>query len=70
MVPTDVGVFFGQLDKRAKGWYWADSQSEKPKAAFRGHSRRRNRRWTMRSAAFGKLSMRRVKEAPRDYFGY
>jgi hypothetical protein len=35
-VPTNVGVFFGQVDKRAKGWYWADAQSEKPKAAFRG----------------------------------
>jgi hypothetical protein len=29
-------VFFGQVDKRAKGWYWADAQSEKPKAAFWG----------------------------------
>jgi hypothetical protein len=35
-VPTSVGVFFGQVDKRAKGWYWADAQSEKPRAAFRG----------------------------------
>jgi hypothetical protein len=31
-VPTNVGVFFGQVDKRPKGWYWADA----PKAAIRG----------------------------------
>jgi hypothetical protein len=29
-------VFFGQVDKRAEGWYWADAQSEKLKAAIRG----------------------------------
>jgi hypothetical protein len=28
-VPTNVGVFFGQVNTRAKGWYWADTQSEK-----------------------------------------
>jgi hypothetical protein len=28
-VPTNVGVFFGQVDKRAEGRYWADAQSEK-----------------------------------------
>jgi hypothetical protein len=31
-VPTNVGVFFGQVDKRR---YWADAQSEK----LRGHPR-------------------------------
>jgi hypothetical protein len=25
-VPTNVGVFFGQVDKRAEGWYWAGAQ--------------------------------------------
>ena len=35
-VPTNVGVFFGQADKRAKGWYWADSRSEKLEGAIRG----------------------------------
>ena len=35
-VPTNVGVFFGQVDKRAKGWYWVDGRSEKPKAEIRG----------------------------------
>jgi hypothetical protein len=35
-VPTNVGVFSGQVDKRAKGWYWVDTQSEKPKAEIRG----------------------------------
>jgi hypothetical protein len=35
-VPTNVGVFFGQVDKRAEGWYWADAQSEKLKGAIRG----------------------------------
>jgi hypothetical protein len=36
VVPTNVGVFFGQVDKRAKGWYWVDTQSEKLKAEIRG----------------------------------
>jgi hypothetical protein len=35
-VPTNVGVFFGQVDKRAEGWYWADAQSEKLKGTIRG----------------------------------
>jgi hypothetical protein len=35
-VPTNVGVFFGQVDKRATGWYWVDARSEKPKGAIRG----------------------------------
>jgi hypothetical protein len=35
-VPTNVGVFFGQVDKRATGWYWTDSQSEKHKGTIRG----------------------------------
>ena len=35
-VPTNVGVFFGQVDKRSKGWYWADPRSEKLKGAIRG----------------------------------
>jgi hypothetical protein len=35
-VPTNVGVFFGQVDKRPKGWYWADTTREKPNAIIRG----------------------------------
>jgi hypothetical protein len=35
-VPTNVGVFFGQVDKRSKGWYWADARSEKSRAQIRG----------------------------------
>jgi hypothetical protein len=35
-VPTNVGVFFGQVDKRPEGWYWADTKSDKPKGAIRG----------------------------------
>jgi hypothetical protein len=35
-VPTNVGVFFGQVDKRAEGWYWAHPQSEKLRGAIRG----------------------------------
>ena len=35
-VPTNVGVFFGQVDKRAKGWYWVDARSEKLRGAIRG----------------------------------
>jgi hypothetical protein len=34
--PTNVGVFFGHVDKRAEGWYWADAQSEKLRGAIRG----------------------------------
>jgi hypothetical protein len=35
-VPTNVGVFFGQIDKRSKGWYWADTRSEEFKGPIRG----------------------------------
>jgi hypothetical protein len=42
-VPTNVGVFFGQVDKRAKGWYWADAQSEKLTGAIRGPFETRSR---------------------------
>jgi hypothetical protein len=35
-VPTNVGVFFGRVDKRAEGWYWAGAQSEKLRGAIRG----------------------------------
>jgi hypothetical protein len=34
--PTNVGVFFGQVDKRASGWYWADTRIEKLTGAIRG----------------------------------
>ena len=29
-------MFFGQVDKRAEGWYWAGAQSEKLSGAIRG----------------------------------
>jgi hypothetical protein len=35
-IPTNFGVFFGQVDKRATGWYWVDARSEKLRAAIRG----------------------------------
>jgi hypothetical protein len=35
-VPTNVGVFFGQVDKRSKGWYWADTRSDTLRGSFRG----------------------------------
>jgi hypothetical protein len=35
-VPTNVGVFFGQVDKRAEGWYRADAHSENLRGAIRG----------------------------------
>jgi hypothetical protein len=35
-IPTNVGVFFGQVDKRATGWYWVDARSEKLRGAIRG----------------------------------
>jgi hypothetical protein len=34
-VPSNVGVFYGQVDKRAKGWYWADGR-EKPRGSIQG----------------------------------
>jgi hypothetical protein len=35
-VPMNVGVFFGQAEKRATGWYWVDARSEKLRGAIRG----------------------------------
>jgi hypothetical protein len=35
-VPTNVGVFFGQVDKQASGWYWAGARSEKLKGTIQG----------------------------------
>jgi hypothetical protein len=35
-VPLSVGVFFGQIDKRATGWYWTDTRSDKPKPPIQG----------------------------------
>jgi hypothetical protein len=36
VIPTNVGVFFGQVDKRATGWYWVDARNEKLRGAIRG----------------------------------
>ena len=66
-VPTNVGVFFGQVDKRAEGWYWADAQSEKLREQSGGRSRQRTSRWRMRFGAFGKPQMTsHEREAQRD----
>jgi hypothetical protein len=36
-VPSNVGVFFGNLGQGQEGWYWTDaSLSQKPKAAIKG----------------------------------
>lgn len=35
-VPFGVAAFYGQVDKRAKGRYWADAPTESPKAPMRG----------------------------------
>ena len=35
-VLTNVGVFFGQVDKRAEGWYWAGALIENLRGAIRG----------------------------------
>ena len=36
-VPTNVGVFFGQVDTCPSGWYWAaDTKSETPKGTIQG----------------------------------
>ena len=31
-IPANVGVFFGKVDKRPEGWYWADA-SKREEAA-------------------------------------
>jgi hypothetical protein len=38
-VPSNVEVFYGRVDKRAKGWYWTDTTSEKPPDDMRHISR-------------------------------
>lgn len=36
-IPSNLGVFYGQFDKRSKGWYWTDTvKSEKSKATITG----------------------------------
>jgi DNA mismatch repair ATPase MutS len=36
-VPSGVAVFYGQVDKRSKGWYWTDTvKSEETKAPITG----------------------------------
>jgi hypothetical protein len=67
-IPTNVGVFFGQVDKRATGWYWVDARGEK----LRGASRSRQKSWRLRMPfrAFGKLQvMSHEKEALREHLG-
>jgi hypothetical protein len=34
-VPSNVGVFFGQVDKRPEGWYWTETAIDK-KAVMTG----------------------------------
>jgi hypothetical protein len=57
-VPTNVGVFFGQVDKRAEGWYWAGAQSEKVRGAIRGP-------FETKELAV-KDALRSLREAPSD----
>jgi hypothetical protein len=57
-VPTNVGVFFGQVDKRAKGWYWAGAQSEKLRGAIRGP-------FETKELAVGD-ALQSLREAPND----
>jgi hypothetical protein len=36
-LPPNIGVFYGQADKRSEGWYWTDLlRNEKSKAAIVG----------------------------------
>jgi hypothetical protein len=36
-LPSNIGVFYGQVDKRSRGWYWTDLlRNERSKAAFAG----------------------------------
>jgi hypothetical protein len=36
-IPSNLGVFYGQVDKRPTGWYWTDTlKSETTKAAITG----------------------------------
>jgi hypothetical protein len=36
-IPSNLGVFYGQVDKRSKGWYWTDTlKSEETKATITG----------------------------------
>jgi hypothetical protein len=32
-IPSNVGVFYGQVDKRSKGWYWTDTLKNEEKKA-------------------------------------
>jgi hypothetical protein len=57
-VPTNVGVFFGQVDKQASGWYWAGAQSEKLRGAIR-------RPFETKELAV-KDALQSVREAPSD----
>jgi hypothetical protein len=69
-VPTNVGVFFGQVDKRAEGWYWADAQSEKLRGAIRGPFETKELAVKDALRAFGKPQvMSHKKEARRDQLG-
>jgi hypothetical protein len=57
-VPTNVGVFFGRVDKRAEGWYWAGAQSKKLSRAIRGP-------FETKDLAV-EDALRSLQEAPRD----
>jgi hypothetical protein len=36
-VPSEIGVFFGKVDKGSDGWYWTDASTRrKRKAAYTG----------------------------------
>jgi hypothetical protein len=49
-IPSNLGVFYGQFDKRSKGWYWTDTvKCQKQQSPVR--SRRRNKPLKMPSSA-------------------
>jgi hypothetical protein len=60
-------VFFGQVDKRPKGWYWADTKNEKLTGTIRGPFETRSRRWRMHFIALQVISQE--KGALREYIG-
>jgi hypothetical protein len=65
VVPTNVGVFFGQVDKRSKGRYWADARGEKIRGTSEGHSRPKSWRRKIRSHACEMFQMGPRKGALR-----
>jgi hypothetical protein len=63
-VPTNVGVFFGQVDKGPT------QEARSSRTQSEGRSSQRNRRLKMRFRTFEMLQvMGEEKGVPREYFG-